>query len=181
MKRGNIMLRLRPYKPCDAETIISWCKDESAFRKWTSDRYDTYPITAEDMNHKYIECNGDCSEPDNFYPLTAFDETGIVGHLILRFTGKEKKVIRFGFVIVDDTKRGKGYGKEMLKLALKFSFDILKAEKATLGVFDNNPAAYYCYKAAGFKDVKMDKDIVFSFFGEEWKILELETYSSDNV
>ncbi len=168
------MLRLRPYKPCDAETIISWCKDESAFRKWTSDRYDTYPITAEDMNYKYIDCNGDCSEPDNFYPLTAFDETGIVGHLILRFTDKEKKVIRFGFVIVDDTKRGKGYGKEMLKLALKFSFDILKAEKATLGVFDNNPAAYYCYKAAGFKDVKMDKEIVFSFFGEKWKILELE-------
>lgn len=22
------MLRLRPYKACDAKTIVSWCKDE---------------------------------------------------------------------------------------------------------------------------------------------------------
>lgn len=174
------MLRLRPYKPCDAETIISWCKDEATFRKWTSDRYDSYPITAEDMNYKYIECNGDCEEKDNFYPLTAFDETGIVGHLILRFTDKEKKTLRLGFVIVDDSKRGMGYGKEMLKLAQKFAFDILKAEKATLGVFENNPDAYYCYKAAGFQDVQMEKEIIISLFGEQWKILELESYADNN-
>jgi len=40
------MLKLRPYKPCDAETIVSWCKDEESFRRWTSDRYDSFPITA---------------------------------------------------------------------------------------------------------------------------------------
>lgn len=40
------MLKLRPYKCSDAETIISWCKDESSFRRWTSDRYDHFPITA---------------------------------------------------------------------------------------------------------------------------------------
>lgn len=43
------MLRLRPYKNCDAKTIISWCKDEEAFRKWTADRYETFPITEKDM------------------------------------------------------------------------------------------------------------------------------------
>ena len=73
------MLRLRPYKPCDAEIITSWCKDELTMRKWTSDRYEKFPITAEDMNHKYIDCNGDCDDADNFYPMTAFDETGLVG------------------------------------------------------------------------------------------------------
>lgn len=53
------------------------------------------------------------AETDNFYQMTAFDETGVVGHLIMRFLDGEKKVLRFGFVIVDDTKRGKGYGKEL--------------------------------------------------------------------
>ena len=43
------MLRLRPYKNCDAKTIISWCKDEVSFRKWTADRYETFPITEKDM------------------------------------------------------------------------------------------------------------------------------------
>ena len=103
------MLRLRPYKISDAETIISWCKDEAAFRKWTSDRYESFPITSADMNKKYIDNNGDCVEQDNFYPMTAFDETGIVGHLIMRFTDERKNVLRLGFVIVDDTQRGKGY------------------------------------------------------------------------
>ena len=65
------MLRLRPYKPSDAETILKWIHDEDAFRKWSTNRYDHYPITAEDMNHKYLDNNGDCPEPDNFYPMTA--------------------------------------------------------------------------------------------------------------
>ena len=168
------MLGLRPYKSCDAKTIVTWCKDEVLFRKWTSDRYDTFPITEDDMNKKYIDCNGDCPEPDNFYPMTAFDESGIVGHLIMRFTDEEKKTLRFGFVIVDDSKRGKGYGKEMIRLSLKYAFDILKADQVTIGVFENNPSAYNCYKAAGFKDVPLDEPEYYSVFGEKWKCLELE-------
>ena len=33
----------------------------------------------------------------------------IVGHILLRFPSEDKSLIRFGFVIVDDSKRGKGY------------------------------------------------------------------------
>lgn len=80
-------------------------------RKWSSDRFGDFPITSEDINNKYFKHNGDCIEPDNFYPLVAFDDSGVVGHLILRYMDYEKKIIRFGFVIVDDNKRGKGYGK----------------------------------------------------------------------
>ena len=166
------MLRLRPYKPSDAKTIISWCKDEATFRKWTSDRYDAFPITEVDMNKKYIDNNGDCIEEDNFYPMTAFDENGIVGHLIMRFTDENKTTLRLGFVIVDDTKRGKGYGKEMISLAIKYAFEIFNAEKLTIGAFENNMPAYYCYKAAGFKDVETE-EIVYEIFGEKWKVLEL--------
>lgn len=173
------MLKLRPYKNCDAVTIVTWCKDEETFRRWTSDRYDTYPITAEDMNKKYVDCNGDCEEPDNFFPMTAFDENGVVGHLIMRFTNEERSVLRFGFVIVDDAKRGMGYGKEMLRLALKLAFEIFRVEKVTLGVFDNNMPAYHCYKAAGFKDVKLEKEIRCQVCGETWNILELALERED--
>ena len=167
-------LKLRPYKPSDAEAIVSWIKDERALRKWSSDRYGAYPITAEDINHKYIDCNGDCEEPDNFYPMTLVDEGGPVGHLILRYTDEAKSVIRFGFVIVDDSKRGKGYGKKMLQMAIRYAFDMLKAEKITLGVFENNPSAYFCYKAAGFREIPMEKEFIFEILGEQWKCIELE-------
>ena len=166
------MLKLRPYKPCDAETIVSWCKDEESFRRWTSDRYDLFPITAEDMNKKYIDNNGDCPDSDNFYPMTAFDESGIVGSLILRFNNTERTVVRLGFIIVDDTKRGKGYGKKMVQMATKYAFEFLDAEKVTLGVFDNNPSAYHCYKAAGFNESGERFEI--PLFGEIWTVIELE-------
>ena len=167
-------LRLRPYKPSDAQQIVSWIKDERAFHKWCSDRFGAYPITAEDINYKYLDCNGDCEEPDNFYPMTLVDECGPVGHLILRYTDKSKSTIRFGFVIVDDSRRGKGYGKKMLQMAIRYAFDMLKAEKITLGVFENNPPAYFCYKAAGFREPSTEKTFMIELLGEQWKCIELE-------
>ncbi|MBQ7305635.1 MAG: GNAT family N-acetyltransferase [Clostridia bacterium] len=168
------MLKLRPYKCSDAETIISWCKDESSFRRWTSDRYDHFPITAADMNHKYVDCNGDCPEPDNFYPLTAVDGGEVVGHMILRYTDAAQQTLRFGFVIVDDARRGMGYGKGMIRLAQRYAFGILGAEKVTLGVFENNLPAYRCYEAAGFRKVEQEVHRSCRVGDETWRIIEFE-------
>lgn len=173
-KASQAGLALRPYKQGDAKSIVSWIKDERALRMWSADRFGAYPVTAEDMNYKYIECNGDCTEPDNFYPMTAVSEDGVVGHLILRYMDEAKKVIRVGFVIVDDTKRGKGYGKRMIQMAIRYAFDMLQAEKVTLGVFENNPSAYYCYKAAGFQEIVEEKRFAFSILGEQWNCIEME-------
>lgn len=163
-------MRLRPYKKCDAEYIVSWIKDEVAFRKWCADRYDKYPISPEDMNKYYDEI----AYTDNFYQMTAFNDTGIVGHLIMRFIDEEKKILRFGFVIIDCEKCGKGYGKEMLELALKYAFEILKVNKVTLGVFENNEPAYYCYKSIGFKETSKIEIEYLQILDEEWKSIELE-------
>ena len=167
-------MRLRPYKPCDAERILSWIRDEETFRRWSTDRYDHYPITAADINHKYIDCNGDCPEPDNFYPLMAIKDGQSVGHLILRYTDPEKSILRIGFVIVDDTKRCAGYGKEMLRMTLKYAFEIMQAKKVTIGVLENNPGAYHCYKAVGFRDLDIAAPTYYSIFGQQVKCLELE-------
>lgn len=170
---------LRPYKRGDAKTIISWCENETIFRKWTSDRYDHYPITEDDMNNKYFLYNGDCTEKDNFYPMTACDDSAVVGHFILRYVGGNKKILRIGFVIVDNKLRGCGYGKKMIQLAVDYAFRIAGAEKLTIGVFENNKEAYYCYKSVGFKDVHQDSEDVCELFGEKWKILELSLDRSD--
>ena len=41
------MLRLRPYRIEDADTIISWGKDEKAFYQWSAGVMGEYPITKE--------------------------------------------------------------------------------------------------------------------------------------
>ncbi len=173
------MLYLRPYKKEDATTILSWCGDETVFRKWTGERYNSYPITEQDMNEKYFACNGDCAEYDNFYPMVACDENGLVGHFIIRYVDGNHSILRIGFVIVDDKKRGHGYGKKMIRLAMKYAFEIAGAKKVTIGVFENNMPAYYCYKAAGFHDVQSEREEACELFGEKWKILELELKRED--
>ena len=162
------MLRLRPYKKCDAAQIVSWIKDEVSFRKWCADRYESYPIGPEDINLHYAATE----DSDTFFPMTAFDESGVVGHLIMRFTNEDKTELRFGFVIVDDSKRGKGYGREMIGLAMKYAFEILKVKKITIGVFDNNESAYKCYISSGFHDTGVSASC--QIMGEEWRCIELE-------
>lgn len=163
------MLRLRPYKPCDANKIVSWIKDEETFYKWSAGRIDKYPICADDLNNHYDEFK----DSDSFFQMTALDDTEVVGQLIMRFTDEEKKNLRFGFVIVDASKRGKGYGKGMIMLALQYAFDILKVDRVTIGVFDNNIPAYECYKRAGFNDNTDVENEVYSIMGQKWECLEL--------
>ena len=167
-------MKLRPYKPADAATILSWVRDEETFRKWVTDRYPHYPITPAEMNEKYFDHNGDCPEPDNFYPFSAYDETGLVGHLILRFTDAEKTVIRFGFVIVDDARRGAGIGKQMLGMAVRYASEFLTVKKITIGVLDNNPGALRCYLGVGFHEVPQAEPVYYDLLGQRVKCIELE-------
>lgn len=168
------MLRLRPYKSCDSVKIAEWLKDEDVFMKWGGERFGLFPITADIIDNKYMQNNGDCAEKDNFYPWTAFDENGIVGHFIMRYIHGDNRVLRFGWVIVDDSIRGKGYGRQMLKLGLRFAFELLKVDKVTIGVFENNNLAYGCYKSVGFCEIAEQECEYEEINGEKWNIVELE-------
>ena len=102
---------------------------------------------------------------DNMYPFTAIVGNTIIGHILLRRPSEDKTLVRFGFVIVDDELRGKGYGKQMLQLAIRKAKDKLGAQRITLGVFDNNPIALHCYESVGFKVIGTDTYLID---GEEW-------------
>lgn len=157
------MLRLRPYKESDARTILSWCKNEKDFYRWTAGILGEYPLTEEKFNGVTA-----------VMAFTAFDDNDIVGFFTMRNPGESLDELRFGFVTVDIEKRGKGYGKEMLQVGLKYAKEIFGAKKVTLGVFENNEPAYYCYKAVGFLDVKLDEIEKYHVLDEEWNCLELE-------
>ena len=161
------MLKLRPYKSCDAQAIAKWVQDRDVFVKWGGERFGDHPVSAETIDQKYRQENGDCAEPDNFYPWTAFDGDRIVGHFIMRYINGDKKLLRFGWVVVDSTARGRGYGAEMLRLGLRYAFDFLGAEKVGIGVFKNNAPAHKCYQKVGFADVGVTKD-------GAWEIIEME-------
>ena len=70
------MLRLRPYKPCDAGTVIGWCRDQKTYQLWGGELIGPYPLTADKLNEVYFARTGLCAEPDSFYPVMACDENG---------------------------------------------------------------------------------------------------------
>lgn len=162
-------MELRRYKSSDAQVIRKWLKNEYAFRQWSADRYESYPITVDDMNNYYSQY-----DDNELYKLTAVCKDEIIGHLTIRFIDDARKISRLGFVIVDDTKRGQGYGKQLVISALKYAFDELKADKVTLGVFENNTPAIQCYLSCGFKTVEKENIESYHCMGEVWNCIEME-------
>ena len=43
------MIRIRPYKASDVDTILSWCQDEKVFYQWTAGILGNYPITQKEL------------------------------------------------------------------------------------------------------------------------------------
>ena len=163
------MLRLRPYRKSDADIIVGWIKDERTFRYWCADRFESYPITAADLNDQYDNSEG----AENVFHFTAYDETGIAGHVNIRFPEPGNiDTVRLGYVILDDKRRGQGLGKEMTSLALRYAFEIMKAKRVTIGVFEENKAALKCYLSAGFKDTGTAYE--FAYHDEKWNCKELD-------
>lgn len=159
---------LRTYKEEDAEKILTWIKNEREFRLWSADRYESYPASPDDINKNYSKSKEIC----NFYPLTLEDDGKVIGHLILRNPGEDDKVIRMGFIIVDDSIRGRGYGKALINTAIEYARDSLGAEEINLGVFINNDAALRCYESVGFKIVGIEKN-AYQFYDEQWDCAEM--------
>ncbi len=157
------MIRIRPYKNTDAKTILSWCQDERAFYQWTAGVMGNYPIT--DTEFAFVE---------HLMPFTAFDENGVLGFFTFRTPNECMDELRMGFVIINPTKRGAGYGKAMLQQGLKYAFEIYGAKSVSLGVFENNTSAYHCYKSVGFEDVILDTTETYCVLGEEWQCKELK-------
>lgn len=164
---------MRPYKSTDAEYICSWIENEYQFRQWCADRYDQYPINP-DMINDYYE-----KYPCYTYTLIDYSSNAHkdipIGHLTMRWIDKTEKIMRIGFVIVDNKKRNQGVGKTLLNLAKFTAFVDNKANAITLGVFENNISALECYKSVGFELTDTTEN--YNIFGENWKCIEMQLKS----
>ncbi|MFR5602368.1 MAG: GNAT family N-acetyltransferase [Lachnospiraceae bacterium] len=157
------MLRLRPFQPKDQEALIRWFQDERGFMMWSAGKL-TFPLTQE----KLEEFRKKQEETGDSFRFAALDETGkTVGHFLMRNLDYQAGSVHMGFIVVDPSIRGKGYGREMVSLAASYGFDILKMRRITLSVFDCNEKAHRCYKSAGFRDEAYEEGVL-TWNGETW-------------
>ena len=158
---------IRPYRSGDAESIIKWCKDEESFYKWSAGILGDYPITLK----RFEESTSGRYDSRKFFPWVMFDGDDVIGYFIMRHPGDDMSEVRFGFVIVDPSRRGQGMGRKMLNLGIKFAFEVYGAKVITLGVFENNPNALRCYEAVGFKPYTGES---FEVNGNMWNCIEMK-------
>lgn len=162
---------LRAYTREDSPVIAGWVRTEEELYRWSSDRYGFFPLLPYSIDENYIPQ----LQTGRFIPLTSVDEEGRpVGHLIIRYPNEnDDSSVRFGFVIVDPEIRGKGYGRELLRLAIDYVRNNLTATRIDLGVFVNNPKARRCYESVGFTEY--GAHVIDTPFGP-WDCIDMEMY-----
>lgn len=159
---------IRTFKKEDAPIILGWIKNKTDLRKWSADRYRDYPATPDEMAQLYA--------PDNMTPLTAEDENGnVIAHIAIRIPDiANPKAVKLGFIIVDDSLRGKGYGKELIRQTIDYARKNLNATSISLGVFKNNPPALHCYESVGFRKIGLE---TYNIDGDTWEVIEMNLLS----
>ena len=159
---------IRTFKKEDAPIILGWIKNKTDLRKWSADRYRDYPATPDEMAQLYA--------PDNMTPLTAEDENGnVIAHIAIQIPDiANPKAVKLGFIIVDDSLRGKGYGKELIRQTIEYARKNLNATSISLGVFKNNPPALHCYESVGFRKIGLE---TYNIDGDTWEVIEMNLLS----
>lgn len=160
---------LREYNREDSAAISGWLGSENEMYKWSAEIFDHFPIGKYELDEHYAPQ----IKEGRFYPLSAVDEAGnLCGHLTVRYVGEGDDNVRIGYVILKPELRGKGYGKELVSLAIDYA-KRLGARRAELLVFENNLSARRCYESLGFKKYDIiDYEIPIGV----WKCIKLEMF-----
>lgn len=157
-------MRIRPYIPDrDFDTVRNWITQEREHAMWCANIMQ-FPLNRDDFEKVMNDIAQRCG--DSPYVATT-DEGRPVGFFCYS-VNCETNTGKFKFVMVDPEQRGRGLGKEMLRLAVKYAFEITKADMVDLIVFSPNIGAKKCYESVGFTEIESDSS-PFSYNGETWK------------
>jgi RimJ/RimL family protein N-acetyltransferase/3-methyladenine DNA glycosylase AlkD len=161
----------KSFHPSDARIILSWIKDEKTQRMWGVDKFSHFPLSEDDLKTYYSDYFAD----ENSYVFSFYDDDTPVGSLCAKLD-EETKTVRLSRIIVDDTKRSRGYATSMLVHAISFFFEKKHQKRITLGVYENNLPALRCYSKLGFYRYE-DKE--YTFFGEKWNFTQMMISADD--
>ena len=156
-------MRLRPFIPStDFDTIRYWITDERTHAMWCANRF-SFPLEQGDflsVLESHAAKKGDA-------PFVATTDSGkVVGFFCYSLKIAENEGM-LKFVMVDPQCRGKGTAQEMLALAVRYAFEITKADSVQLYVFPENTRAVKCYLRAGFI-LRSTDEAAFRFRDEYW-------------
>ncbi len=155
-------MRIRPYQNRDFNIISQWITDERSHALWCANLM-PYPLEKNGFDALLKDVEERCGDS----PFVATTDDGKVVGFFCFSVNLNTNEGMLKFVVIDNTMRNKGYGCEMLKLAIKYAFEIAKADAVHLNVFSENPGAKKCYEKVGFMERTLTEN-AFSFKDESW-------------
>ena len=155
-------MRIRPYLDKDFDIISKWITDVRSHALWCANLI-PFPLEKSSFDKFLIEIGNRFR--DNAFVATT-DSGDVIGFFCFSVNlDTDEGMLKF--VVIDNSMRNKGYGCEMIRLAVKYAFEIEKAKTVQLNVFPENIGALKCYQKVGFAQRKLAEN-AFKFGEEFW-------------
>ena len=140
----------------DMPYLYQWFSD-SEFLKY----YDYYPPISqtEEEVDKVFKDYEDRKEAKVF-AIKRFEDNDIIGIAGFDDIVYENKVATLFIGIGNSSLRGKGYGKETMKLLLDYGFNNMRLHRIQLNVLEFNTSAINLYEKSGFKKEGVFREFV---------------------
>ena len=156
-------MRLRPYLECkDYDEIKDWITEERTHAMWCANLLQ-FPIEKDNFEKTMEEA----AERFGDSPFVATSDDGKLIGFFCYSINLETNEGMLKFVMINPEYRGKGFGKEMLKLAISYAFSITNVQAVHLNVFPENIVAKKCYESVGFTERTTDLN-AFVYKDESW-------------
>ncbi|MFC5472111.1 GNAT family N-acetyltransferase [Cohnella suwonensis] len=121
----------------------------------TEQHPDNKPFIFSWTRDKHIET---IKNEDNLHVIIEDKNKHKVGYIIISGLLNENKCIELTRITISE--KGKGYGKESIKLIQDYIFTNLNAHRIWLDVKLNNNRAKHIYESAGFRVERIVRDII---------------------
>ncbi|MGN0778625.1 MAG: GNAT family N-acetyltransferase [Aristaeellaceae bacterium] len=139
---------LRPYRQEDAEQIAAWANDPETTR-YLSGIFDL-PYTS--RNAEDFVAHVMAGSPDKAAFIIADAETEqYLGQIDLMGIDRRNRSATLGIVIARSEHRGRGVGREAIRLICRYGFRTLGLNRIQLEVAADNLRGQRCYAACGFQ------------------------------
>lgn len=149
---------LRPYRREDQEHILSWVNDGEVVR-YLSHLFDL-PYTEENARAYIDWVLGGPADTAAF--VIADAETGAyLGQIDLNGINNRDRKAVLGITIAAEENRGRGIGREAIRLLCRYGFMTLGLNRVELTAHADNERARRCYRACGFREEGVQRQAIW--------------------
>lgn len=141
----GVSTTLGPLQPGDFESLFRWANDSDAALLNDTYRPAHWPAQQEWWQSFFR------NPSQVIFAIRTSDSPGIIGYVEIGQIDPVHRAAKLGIRIGEAVNRGRGYGSDVMPLAVDYCWRHLNLSRIALTVFAHNTAAIRLYRKAGFK------------------------------